>query len=97
MPDLQRLQTYRFTQSRIANDYLKIKKQSVQAKVVEWRKTSMIDKVTEVQDARKRPQHLYGVVDPRLAVTMKPGEDVEGHTGVLRPFLPFVSRHEHLG
>jgi hypothetical protein len=77
MPDLQRLETYRFTQSKVSNDYLRIKKQSVQAKVVEWRRTAMVEKVTEVQDSRRRPQHLYGVVDPRLAIALKPNEEVE--------------------
>lgn len=74
LPDLLRLDKYRFTQNKVANDYLKISKQAVGAKVAEWRRTGMIAKVAEVQDARARPQHLYGVADPRLAVHLRPGE-----------------------
>jgi hypothetical protein len=92
MPDLQRLETYRFTQGKVSNDYLRIKKQSVQAKVVEWRRTAMIDKVTEVQDSRSRPQHLYGVVDPRLAVAIKPDENVEDVLGFYLLFCPSCDR-----
>jgi len=73
LPDLMRLNSYRFTQATVANEYLKIKKQATQAKVSEWRKTSMITKVTEVPDSRARPQHLYGVSDPRLAMHVRPG------------------------
>lgn len=72
LPDLMRLESYRFTQSQVANDYLKVSKQATQAKVTEWRRTAMIDKVTEVQDSRRRPQHLYGVADPRLAIHLRP-------------------------
>ena len=32
----------------------------------------MVAKVNEVQDARARPQHQYGVADPRLAVHLRP-------------------------
>jgi hypothetical protein len=76
MADLMRLDSFRFTQSRVANDVLKITKQSVQAKVTEWRRTSMIEKIAEVQDARSRPQHLYAVVDPRLAIAIRPDVEV---------------------
>jgi hypothetical protein len=76
MSDLRRLESFRFTQTRLANDILKIKKQSVQTKVADWRKTSMIDKIAEIPDARSRPQHLYAVVDPRLAVAVRLDTDV---------------------
>lgn len=75
LPDLMRLDAYRFTQNKVANDYLKISKQATQSKVVEWRRTAMVDKITEVQDARFRPQHLYGVIDPRLAIHLRPSLD----------------------
>ena len=72
LPDLMRLQSFRFNQSTVASDYLKVTKQAAQAKVTEWRKTAMIDKIAEVPDARHRPQHLYGVADPRLAIHVRP-------------------------
>jgi hypothetical protein len=73
LPDLMRLDTYRFTQNHVANDLLKISKQSTGAKVTEWRRTGMVDKITEVQDARFRPQHLYGIAHPMLAIALRPG------------------------
>lgn len=72
MPDLLRLDRYRFTQNLVANDYLKISKQSTGAKVGEWRRTAMVDKIAELQDNRNRPQHLYAVTDPRLAIALRP-------------------------
>jgi hypothetical protein len=72
MPDLLRLDKFRFTQNVVASDYLKISKQATGAKVSEWRRTSMVDKIAEVQDNRNRPQHLYAVVDPRLAIALRP-------------------------
>lgn len=77
MPDLLKVNAYRFTQGRLANDLLKIKKQSVQAKVADWRKTGLVEKIAELQDARNRPQHLYGVTDLRLAVAMRQDLDSE--------------------
>lgn len=72
LPDLLRLDRYRFTQNLVANDYLKISKQATGAKVTEWRRTGMIDKIAEVQDKRLRPQHLYAITDARLAVALRP-------------------------
>ncbi len=71
MPDLMKVNSYRFTQGRLANDLLKIRKQSAQAKVAEWRRLGLAEKVSELQDARNRPQHLYGVVDTRVAIAMR--------------------------
>ncbi len=93
LPDLLKTGSYRFTQSRLANDLLKITKQSVQAKVAEWRKTGLIEKVAELQDSRNRPQHLYGVVDTRLAIAMR--EDLEAEM-VLGQFVFFCPECAHL-
>jgi hypothetical protein len=76
LPDLIRLDAYRFTQNHVANDLLKISKQATGAKVSEWRKTGLVDKITEMQDARFRPQHLYGVSHPMLAIALRPGATV---------------------
>ncbi len=32
----------------------------------------MVDKIAELQDNRNRPQHLYAVTDPRLAIALRP-------------------------
>lgn len=72
LPDLLRLEKYRFTQNVVANDILKISKQATGGKVASWRKTGMVEKIEEVQDARFRPQHLYGISDPRLAIALRP-------------------------
>jgi len=92
MPDLLKINECRFTQNRLSNDILKISKQSVQAKVTDWRKTGLIEKVTELQDARNRPQHLYGIVDARLAIAMRQDMDVEMVLDQLIVFCPTCKR-----
>lgn len=88
MPDLLKINAYRFTQGRLANDLLRIRKQSVQAKVAEWRKTGLVEKIAELQDTRNRPQHLYGVTDIRLAIAMRKDLSVESFLDRHAVFCP---------
>ena len=53
MPDLLRLDSYRFTQNRVANDYLKISKQATGAKIGEWRK-EVVPALVEIEVAVPR-------------------------------------------
>jgi hypothetical protein len=75
--ELARVGKPSFTINELANDIFKVNQQSARSKVQNWMNTGLVAKIGELPNAGKKPLHLYGIADVRLAVAMLPAPEVE--------------------
>ncbi|MFN2588371.1 MAG: P-loop ATPase, Sll1717 family [Actinomycetota bacterium] len=66
-----------FTINELANDIFKVNQQSARSKVQNWTNTGLVAKIGELANPGKKPLHLYGVADVRLALAMLPAPEAE--------------------
>jgi hypothetical protein len=76
--ELRRVGSTSFTISRLANDVFRIESQAAGNKVKGWQRTGLVSKIAEEPVGRGRPQHVFGIVDPLLAVAAQPAKGVVG-------------------
>ena len=77
LPDLRKIGAVTFTINGIASDVFRISQQAARAKVQKWMSNGSVAKIGELPNPGNRPMHLYGLLDPRLAVALRPGQETE--------------------
>ncbi|MGB3210315.1 MAG: hypothetical protein WBB19_06380 [Desulforhopalus sp.] len=77
LPDLRKIGAVTFTINGIANDIFRISQQAARAKVQKWMNVGSVAKIGELPNPGNRPLHLFGLLDPRLAVALRPGQETE--------------------
>ena len=75
--DLRRVGLTSFTISKLANDIFRISTNAVSRKIQIWTDQGAVLRTGEVPTPGARPQNLYSIADPRLAITVKPQQPVE--------------------
>ena len=73
LPDVRRIGArglVTFTISQIASDVFRVTTQAARSKVQKWDQTGLIAQIGELPNPGNRPMHLYGAIDPRLAIAM---------------------------
>ncbi|WP_237355201.1 P-loop ATPase, Sll1717 family [Xanthobacter sp. YC-JY1] len=66
--DIKKVDLLTFTISTLSNDVFRISQQAARSKVQKWQASGAVSKIGDVPNPGNRPQYLYGIVDPRLAV-----------------------------
>jgi hypothetical protein len=77
LSDLRKIGTVTFTINGIASDVFRISQQAARAKVQKWMNVGSVAKIGELPNPGNRPMHLYGLLDPRLAVALRPSQETE--------------------
>lgn len=75
--DLRRVGELNFTINKLANDVFRVTTQAARSKVQKWQGSGAVVKIGELPNPGNRPQYLYGVVDPRLAVAVTADASLE--------------------
>jgi hypothetical protein len=73
LPDLRRIGArgqVTFTIPQLASDVFRITTQAARSKVQKWQQTGLVAQIGELPNPGNRPMHLFGAVDPRLAIAM---------------------------
>jgi len=68
--DLRRVGELTFTINKLANETFRVTTQAARSKVQKWQSSGAVVKIGEIPNPGNRPQYLYGVVDPRLAIAV---------------------------
>lgn len=66
--EIRKIGSLNFTISLLANDVFRVSQQAARSKVQKWLASGAVVKIGDVPNPGNRPQYLYGVVDPRLAI-----------------------------
>lgn len=74
--DVRRVGQPTFTINYVASEVFHISAQAARAKIQSWLPTGVVQQVGEVPNPGSRPMNLYGVVDPRVAISMLPAVDI---------------------
>jgi len=77
LPDLRKIGSVTFTINGIANDVFRVSQQAARAKVQKWMNVGSVAKIGELPNPGNRPLYLYGLLDPRLAVALRPEQETE--------------------
>lgn len=77
IPDLKRIDSATFTINGVANDVFRISTQAARSKIQKWQANGAVAKIGEIPNKGNRPLHLFGLIDPRLAIALKPRQDTE--------------------
>lgn len=77
LPDLRKIGALTFTINGIASDVFRITQQAARAKVQKWMNIGSVAKIGELPNPGNRPMHLYGLLDSRLAVALRPSQETE--------------------
>ena len=75
--DLKRVGELNFTINKFANDVFRVTTQAARSKVQKWQNSGAVVKIGEIPNPGNRPQYLFGVVDPRLAVAVTADASLE--------------------
>ncbi|MGU3360336.1 P-loop ATPase, Sll1717 family [Methylobacterium sp. M6A4_1b] len=75
--DLKKVGELNFTINKLANDVFRVTTQAARSKVQKWQGSGAVVKIGELPNPGNRPQYLYGVVDPRLAVAVTADASLE--------------------
>lgn len=59
-----------FTISSLASDVFRVTQQAARSKVQKWQGSGAVVKIGDIPNPGNRPQYMYGIVDPRLAVAV---------------------------
>lgn len=71
LTDLQKVGRPSFTIASISSDVFRFSTQAGRSKVQKWQNAGAVDRIGELPNPNGRPTHLYGISDPRLAVTVR--------------------------
>jgi hypothetical protein len=77
LPDLRKIATVTFTINHIASNVFRISQQAARAKVQKWMSTGAVAKIGELPNPGNRPLHLFGLLDPRIALALNPSKEIE--------------------
>ncbi len=77
LPDLKKVGSVTFTINGIANDIFRVSQQAARAKTQKWLNVGSVSKIGEIPNPGNRPLHLYGLLDPRLAIALRPQQETE--------------------
>lgn len=75
--EIKKIGDITFTISGLASDVFRISQQAARAKVQKWLSSGAVVKIGDVPNPGNRPQYLYGIVDPRLAVAVLSAASLE--------------------
>lgn len=75
--DLRKVNELDFTISALASDVFRVSQQAVRSKVQKWQESGAVVRIGEVPNPGNRPQYLFGIVDPRLAVAVLGNATIE--------------------
>ena len=76
LDQLRRIQGVNFTISQLASDVFHSSNEAVRQKVQAWMNSGAVKRIGEVENSGRRPLHLYGYSDLRLAIAMQTKIDV---------------------
>jgi hypothetical protein len=71
MDELLRIGSYSFTISRMANDVFRMTTQAMGRKIQTWVDAGAVVKSGELPNPGNRPQNLYSISEPKLAVSLR--------------------------
>jgi hypothetical protein len=77
LTELKKISEINFTISHLASDVFRISGQAARSKVQKWQDSGAAIKIGEVPNPGNRPQYLYGIVDPRLALAIMNDSSLE--------------------
>jgi hypothetical protein len=77
LAELKKVGRPTFTNSLVGSDVFRISTEGARQKIQAWARTGVVAKIDELPNQRDRPTHLYGIVDPRVAVAALPAMDVQ--------------------
>ena len=75
LADLKKVGKPSFTITELSGDIFRVTTQAARSKVQKWQATGAVDKIADLPNPSGRPTYLYGINDPRLAITVR-GKDV---------------------
>lgn len=75
--DLKKVGELDFTIGYLANEIFRVSQQATRSKVQKWQASGAVVKIGEVPNPGNRPQYLFGIVDPRLALAVLGNATVE--------------------
>lgn len=75
--DIKKINDLNFTISGLASEVFRVSQQAARSKVQKWQSSGAVVKIGDVPNPGNRPQYLYGVVDPRLAVAVLSDASIE--------------------
>lgn len=75
--DLKKIREPTFTIGHLASDVFRVSAQAARSKIQKWQSSGAVVKIGEVPNPGNRPQYLYGIVDPRLAVAANADTSIE--------------------
>ncbi|WFS02674.1 hypothetical protein PR016_08770 [Rhizobium tumorigenes] len=75
--ELKKVHDLNFTISTLSNEIFRISGQAARSKVQKWQDSGAVIKIGDVPNPGNRPQYLYGIVDPRLAIAVMPDSSIE--------------------
>lgn len=75
--ELKKIADINFTIGSIANEVFRVSHQAARSKVQKWQASGAVVKIGDVPNPGNRPQYLYGIVDPRLALAINVDIGVE--------------------
>lgn len=75
--EIRKADELNFTISSLASSVFRVSQQAVRAKVQKWQLSGAVVKIGDVPNPGNRPQYLYGIVDPRLAIAVLSDASIE--------------------
>ncbi|WP_162501340.1 P-loop ATPase, Sll1717 family [Methylobacterium crusticola] len=75
--ELKKVGDVNFTINRLANDIFRVSTQAARSKVKNWQNSGAVVKIGDVPNPGNRPQYLYGILDPRLAIAVNSDRSIE--------------------
>ncbi|WGU39640.1 MULTISPECIES: P-loop ATPase, Sll1717 family [unclassified Phenylobacterium] len=75
--EIRKVDGLNFTISALASSVFRVSQQAARAKVQKWLASGAVVKIGDVPNPGNRPQYLYGIVDPRLAVAVLSEASIE--------------------
>lgn len=75
--ELRKIGELDFTISFLASESLRVSQQAARSKVQKWQTSGAVVKIGEVPNPGNRPQYLFGIVDPRLAISILGNTTIE--------------------
>lgn len=68
--ELKKVGELTFTISSLASDVFRVTQQAARSKVQKWQGSGAVVKIGDIPNPGNRPQYMYGILDPRLAVAV---------------------------
>jgi hypothetical protein len=68
LSELRKVGQPTFTINYVANDVYHVSHEAARSRIQKWSQTGVVQQIGEVPNPPNRPLHLYGIVDPRVAI-----------------------------